>query len=127
MICAARRCTFRIALIMELPRLVYPEPGMNHAEHPYSICGTIMLCILVVAHRPMMPKRDRTRENFAKATYRVMRRCDQYSRRYMADYCSTNDNCFPTRIDMDKINPLPIRRTPKVFKENGTLPKQADV
>ncbi|KAK8145788.1 hypothetical protein G3M48_004022 [Beauveria asiatica] len=58
-------------------------------------------------------KRDRTCENFTKATYRVMRRRDQLRRRYGADfyvlvrrqrrhydYSSTNDNCFPTRIDM---------------------------
>ena len=62
--------------------------------------------------RPQL-QRDRTGENFARATQRLMRRCDQLSRRYGADfyvvvrrqhrhydYCSTEDCHFPTRINM---------------------------
>lgn len=58
-------------------------------------------------------KRDRTSENFAKATYRLMRRCDQMSHRYGADfyvlvrrkcryydYKSSDDTSFPIRVDL---------------------------
>jgi len=53
-------------------------------------------------------KRDRTADNFARATRRLMRRCDQINRRYGADvyllvrrkyryyeYNSANDPRFP--------------------------------
>ena len=56
-------------------------------------------------------KRDRTSDNFARATQRLMRRCDQISRRYDADvyilvrrknrhydYNSTDDPTFPTPL-----------------------------
>ncbi|PMB65158.1 hypothetical protein BM221_008514 [Beauveria bassiana] len=82
-------------------------------------------------------QRDRTGENFARATYRLMKRCDQLSRRYGADfyvlvrrqhrhydYCSTKDCHFPTRINMEMVYPRAIRRTPKDFspetRESGT-------
>ncbi len=61
-----------------------------------------------IARKP----RDRTVENFARATYRLMRRCDQISSRYNADvyivlrrkcqhydYNSSEDPSFPTPID----------------------------
>jgi len=54
------------------------------------------------------PKRDRTNENFLRATKNIMRRGDEMSRRYRADiyivlrckgryydYCSTQDTSFP--------------------------------
>ena len=59
-------------------------------------------------HLPSVSKRDRTNDNFARATFRFMRRCDQLSRRYDADvyllvrrkqrhydYKSTDDPSFP--------------------------------
>ncbi|KAK0628677.1 hypothetical protein B0T17DRAFT_523418 [Bombardia bombarda] len=55
------------------------------------------------------PKRDRTNENFLRATKNIMHRGDEMSRRYGADiyivlrrkgryydYCSTQDTSFPT-------------------------------
>lgn len=58
------------------------------------------------------PKKDRTNENFSKAMTRLIRRCDQISRRYEArvyiqisrrhqyyDYKSTNDEAFPVPAD----------------------------
>ena len=58
-------------------------------------------------------KRDRTSENFAKAAYRLIRRCDQLHRRYGADcyvlvhrkcgyydYNSSNDATFPSLVDL---------------------------
>lgn len=54
-------------------------------------------------------KRDRTNENFLRATKNILRRGDEMSRRYGADiyivvrrkgryydYCSTQDTSFPT-------------------------------
>ena len=59
------------------------------------------------------PKRDRTNENFSKAASRLMRRCDQISRRYNArvyvqmsqqqqyyNYKSTNEESFPMPVDV---------------------------
>jgi hypothetical protein len=59
------------------------------------------------------PRRDRTNENFSKAASRLMRRCDQISRRYNArvyvqmcrqqkyyDYKSTDEKSFPKPVDV---------------------------
>ena len=61
---------------------------------------------VIVSHR-----RDRANENFRKAALRLMRRCDQISRRYEArvyvqmsrqhkyyDYKSTNEESFPMPV-----------------------------
>ncbi|KAH7137613.1 hypothetical protein EDB81DRAFT_656308 [Dactylonectria macrodidyma] len=65
-------------------------------------------------------KRDRTNENFSRATQRLMRRCDQLSDRYNADvyivvrrnhrhydYNSTNDPLFPTPLIDIVRKPIP--------------------
>lgn len=59
---------------------------------------------------PVSPskRRDRTRDNRARAVFRMLRRCDQLNRRYSADvyvlvrwknrhyeYCSADDAAFP--------------------------------
>lgn len=57
---------------------------------------------------PSVGKRDRTNDNFVRATFRFMKRCDQLSRRYDADvyllvrrkqkyydYKSTDNLLFP--------------------------------
>lgn len=57
---------------------------------------------------PCARRRDRTRDNFVRAALRLMKRCDQISRRYSADvyilvrwqhkhyeYRSANDSAFP--------------------------------
>lgn len=63
-VCAARLCIFRIALIIELPLLVYPVPGICHADHPYSIWSIIITrytCRRLTSPVPklMMPRRKK--------------------------------------------------------------------
>jgi hypothetical protein len=61
---------------------------------------------------PLSVGRNRTSENFTRVASRLMRRCDQISRRYHArvyvqlsrqhkyyDYTSTNDEAFPKAVD----------------------------
>jgi hypothetical protein len=70
--------------------------------------GTSALIITSKMNPPSVSKRDRTNDNFARATFRFMKRCDQLSRRYDADvyllvrrkqrhydYKSTDDPSFP--------------------------------
>ncbi|KAH7146952.1 hypothetical protein B0J13DRAFT_318784 [Dactylonectria estremocensis] len=78
-------------------------------------------------------KRDRTKENFTRAVQRLMRRCDQLSGRYGADfyimvrqyrqhydYNSSKDPSFPTPlIEIERAYPLAIKRTPATFQERG--------
>ncbi|KAH7115721.1 hypothetical protein EDB81DRAFT_919670, partial [Dactylonectria macrodidyma] len=99
-----------------------------------------------MATLPSLPsstqKRDRTNENFSRATQRLMRRCNQLSDRYNADvyivvrrnhrhydYNSTNDPLFPTPL-IDIVRkpipgtysyPLAIRRTPASFKQSRAI------
>lgn len=67
---------------------------------------------------PIPTKRDRTGDNFSRATTRMLKRCHQISRRYDADvyvfvrrkhrtydYNSTDDPRFPASVDM-------VRRLP---------------
>lgn len=63
-------------------------------------------------HIPASPSRNRTNKNFSSAALRLIRRCDQISRRYFAriyiqmsrqhkyyEYKSTNEESFPMPID----------------------------
>ncbi|KAK4068834.1 hypothetical protein Purlil1_13708 [Purpureocillium lilacinum] len=73
-------------------------------------------------------KRDRTGDNFSRATNRLLKRCHQISRRYDADvyvcvrrkhraydYNSTSDPKFPACVDLEKVYPPAVRRTPQDF------------
>jgi len=100
------------------------------------------------------PKRDRTNENFLRATKNIMHRGDEMSRRYGADiyivlrckgryydYCSTQDTSFPTppielvrrpepeacpllTLKQEKTYPLPVRRTPASFERQKYRPSE---
>ncbi|KAK0619418.1 hypothetical protein B0T14DRAFT_519256 [Immersiella caudata] len=87
------------------------------------------------------PKRNRTNENFLRATKNIMHRGDEMSRRYGADiyivlrckgryynYCSTQDTSFPTPpIELEKTYPLPVRRTPASFERQKYRPSKIEV
>ncbi|KAK2055574.1 hypothetical protein LY76DRAFT_577894 [Colletotrichum caudatum] len=74
-------------------------------------------------------KRNRTNENFNKATKNLLSRCDQIRQRYGADvyiqvrrgpkhyeYTSSNEPSWPkTKAEMERTYPIPVTRTPKDF------------
>ncbi|KZL67545.1 hypothetical protein CT0861_00366 [Colletotrichum tofieldiae] len=76
-----------------------------------------------------LKKRDRTNENFDKATKNLMSRCDQIRQRYGADvyiqvrrkhkhyqYTSSNEPSWPkTKAEMETTYPVPVTRTPPDF------------
>ncbi|KAG9249579.1 uncharacterized protein F5Z01DRAFT_474191 [Emericellopsis atlantica] len=84
-------------------------------------------------HADPPKKRDRTRENFSRAMFRMMKRCDAISKRYPnADiyllirqnqrhyqYNSTTPNSnFPTPpAELDMTYPPTVTRTPASFSE----------
>ncbi|KAK1711275.1 uncharacterized protein BDZ83DRAFT_682986 [Colletotrichum acutatum] len=74
-------------------------------------------------------KRDRSSENFTKATKSLLARCDRIRERYKADvyiqvrrmhkhytYTSSNEPSWPkTKAEMDRMYPVPVTRTPQDF------------
>ncbi|KAK1659877.1 hypothetical protein BDP55DRAFT_328766 [Colletotrichum godetiae] len=74
-------------------------------------------------------KRDRSGENFTKATKSLLARCDRLRERYKADvyiqvrrmhkhytYTSSNEPSWPkTKVEMDRMYPVPVTRTPQDF------------
>ncbi|KAK1471352.1 hypothetical protein CABS01_16590 [Colletotrichum abscissum] len=74
-------------------------------------------------------KRDRSGENFTKATKSLLARCDRLRERYKADiyiqvrrmhrhytYTSSNEPSWPkTKAEMERMYPVPVTRTPQDF------------
>ncbi|KAK1712234.1 uncharacterized protein BDZ83DRAFT_105201 [Colletotrichum acutatum] len=74
-------------------------------------------------------KRDRSGENFTKATKNLLARCDRIREQYGADvyiqvrrmhkhytYTSSNEPSWPkTKAEMERMYPIPITRTPQDF------------
>ncbi|CZR43862.1 uncharacterized protein FPRO_13669 [Fusarium proliferatum ET1] len=82
----------------------------------------------------IVTKRDRTKENFSRAVWRLMKRCDQMHSRYGTDvyvlfkrkyqhyeYNSSQSTSFPTPLaELEITYPVPTRRTPANF-DNSRL------
>ncbi|KAK1460411.1 hypothetical protein CTAM01_17140 [Colletotrichum tamarilloi] len=77
----------------------------------------------------LVKKRDRSSENFVKATKNLLARCDRIREQYDADiyiavhrsqryftYTSSNEPSWPkTQAEVGKMYPVPVTRTPQDF------------
>ncbi|KAH6883601.1 hypothetical protein B0T10DRAFT_463520 [Thelonectria olida] len=110
---------FRILIIqIGFPGQAYKfrQDRINHLNFPCCHIQNHLIAQLSMnnvspSSSPSLKKRDRGNENFARATQRLMKRCNQMSRRYETDvyvvlrrknrhydYNSTTDPSFPTPI-----------------------------